>query len=227
MLVYQHFRNIEAHLSSQLHDRMSLCTHSGRRPSDGCHLAHYIQDGPPDPADRSLAFFRSHSVQRRKLLISLTLCCKHWNIVPALQLYTDGLFPISYVTIFTEPLTSILVSRFLLNLQEVHRDLGHGATDATSGSDTINGGTMHFARVIGSLGSSLAAGSRPSSEPETISLTDAWDTAVKVLTLLCLLITDIWSFLMQQRPIATDEPVTYGRGADVPVTPDNPVEIWL
>ena len=35
---------------------------------------------------------------------------------------------------------------------------------------------MHFARVIGSLGSSLAADSRPSSEPETISLTDAWDS---------------------------------------------------
>ncbi|KAJ8453594.1 hypothetical protein ONZ51_g13510 [Trametes cubensis] len=92
------------------------------------------------------------------------------------QLYTDGLFPISYVTIFTEPLTSILISRFLLNLQEVHRDLGHGATDATSHSDTIQQGTVHFARVIGSLGSSLAADSWPSSEPETISLTDAWES---------------------------------------------------
>ncbi|KAH9893596.1 hypothetical protein C8Q73DRAFT_697586 [Cubamyces lactineus] len=91
------------------------------------------------------------------------------------QLYTDALFAVSYMTIFTEPLTSILVSRFLLNLQEVHRDLGRGATDTISCSDTIHQGTMHFARVIGSLGSSIATDTWPSSEPETISLTDISD----------------------------------------------------
>ncbi|KAH9939055.1 uncharacterized protein BXZ73DRAFT_76201 [Epithele typhae] len=58
---------------------------------------------------------------------------------------------VSYVTIFTDPLTSILVSRFLLRLQSINR---RSVQTTSLFSDTpVN--TIMFNRVVGSLGSSV------------------------------------------------------------------------
>ena len=48
-------------------------------------------------------------------------------------------------------LTSILVSRFLLNLQEVHQKLGNPQLSSLSDGQL----SLNFERVLGSLGSSL------------------------------------------------------------------------
>ncbi|RPD73018.1 hypothetical protein L226DRAFT_536849 [Lentinus tigrinus ALCF2SS1-7] len=59
---------------------------------------------------------------------------------------------LSMVTIFTEPIASILVSRFLLDLQEVHQY----RVDPQLSSMSVGQGSLRFAtRVIGSLGESL------------------------------------------------------------------------
>ncbi|KAI0761519.1 hypothetical protein BD413DRAFT_617040 [Trametes elegans] len=64
---------------------------------------------------------------------------------------------ISYVTLFTEPITAVLVSRLLANLQEVNQDMVSQShtTDARLGTSSLGGVTINFARVVGSLGSSL------------------------------------------------------------------------
>ncbi|KAI0794568.1 hypothetical protein C8Q74DRAFT_1366001 [Fomes fomentarius] len=62
----------------------------------------------------------------------------------------------SLVTQFIEPITSILVSRFLLNLQGANRDAVNLTSRSPSQQLTSTGGqTLNFARIIGSLGSSL------------------------------------------------------------------------
>ncbi|KAI0689448.1 hypothetical protein C8T65DRAFT_746165 [Cerioporus squamosus] len=70
--------------------------------------------------------------------------------------HTQALQSVSVVTLFTEPLTGILVSRFLLNLQSANQQVLH--VDSSLASDT--GGTSEslvFERVIGSLGSRTLA----------------------------------------------------------------------
>ncbi|KAI0794509.1 hypothetical protein C8Q74DRAFT_1365947 [Fomes fomentarius] len=66
----------------------------------------------------------------------------------------------SNLTAFTEPATAVLVSRFLLDLQEANRadvvlhcSLGELSTYAESGVGSIN-----FARVVGSIGSTIGPG---------------------------------------------------------------------
>ncbi|KAI0628911.1 hypothetical protein C8Q77DRAFT_1067287 [Trametes polyzona] len=71
---------------------------------------------------------------------------------------SDSISPVSYVTVFTEPITAVIVSRFLFGLQEAN-NVSVGLTGA-SGSETHQGSssrtsTLNFARVVGPLGSSL------------------------------------------------------------------------
>ncbi|KAM5536608.1 hypothetical protein V8D89_009703 [Ganoderma adspersum] len=60
----------------------------------------------------------------------------------------------SYITIFTGPLTVILVSRFILRLQSANLR-GIGAA-SSRGQTTSNDGSLVFERVIGSLGASIS-----------------------------------------------------------------------
>ncbi|KAI0765624.1 hypothetical protein BD413DRAFT_163471 [Trametes elegans] len=74
---------------------------------------------------------------------------------------TDSLQSISYVTHFSEPITAILVSRFLLDLQGVNQGLAGGveSTLATVGNVT-------FARIVAPIGSALTRDSVDTAEFE-------------------------------------------------------------
>ncbi|KAI0685066.1 hypothetical protein C8T65DRAFT_748277 [Cerioporus squamosus] len=63
---------------------------------------------------------------------------------------------ISFVTQFSEPLTTILISRFLLNLQAANRRVLHLSFDSTLAASS-QAGTLVFERLVGSLGESLDA----------------------------------------------------------------------
>ncbi|KAI0640687.1 hypothetical protein C8Q79DRAFT_1014910 [Trametes meyenii] len=76
-----------------------------------------------------------------------------------LPLINGSLSPVSYVPLFTEPITAVLVSRFLLNLQAVNQR----AVDVNS--TMLHDGTIDFERVVGSLGGSLLMSSKPSYVP--------------------------------------------------------------
>ncbi|KAI0351841.1 hypothetical protein OH77DRAFT_1410310, partial [Trametes cingulata] len=78
-----------------------------------------------------------------------------------LSITDDALSPVSYFTTFTEPITAVLVSRFLLNLQQVNQ---HNQRSTAATLDLSQNMTLDFARVIGSLGSSLRSSS---DEPAT------------------------------------------------------------
>ncbi|KAI0351316.1 hypothetical protein OH77DRAFT_1524200 [Trametes cingulata] len=67
-----------------------------------------------------------------------------------LPLSDDSLSSVSFVTLFTEPITAVLVSRFLLNLQGVN------SSTAEVESSVLHVGTLDFGRVVGSLGSYLS-----------------------------------------------------------------------
>ncbi|KAI0676158.1 hypothetical protein C8Q78DRAFT_1008323 [Trametes maxima] len=84
-----------------------------------------------------------------------------------LPLINGSLSPVSYVTLFTEPITAVLVSRFLLNLQAVNQR----AVDVNS--TMLHGGTIDFERVVGSLGGSLFV----LSEPPHVPTDDTSETA--------------------------------------------------
>lgn len=64
---------------------------------------------------------------------------------------------VSYVTQFSEPITTILISRFLLDLQSAKRKACNpqGTTTLTLNGGGVGVGAIVFERVIGSLGSSL------------------------------------------------------------------------
>ncbi|KAI0640699.1 hypothetical protein C8Q79DRAFT_921141, partial [Trametes meyenii] len=79
---------------------------------------------------------------------------------------TDGIEPASYVTLFTEPITAILISRFLLDLQGVNHSAVAMVDSSAPGTSTDQRGTIIFARVIGPLGSAAAHESMYSLEVE-------------------------------------------------------------
>ncbi|RPD59933.1 hypothetical protein L227DRAFT_575932 [Lentinus tigrinus ALCF2SS1-6] len=83
-----------------------------------------------------------------------------------LSIAVYALQPTSFVTTFTEPLTSILVSWFLLDLQEV----GIYRADPQLSSLSVGQGSLHFnSRVIGSLGESLPPPGDTSLEDERLA----------------------------------------------------------
>ncbi|RPD54512.1 hypothetical protein L226DRAFT_515902 [Lentinus tigrinus ALCF2SS1-7] len=60
----------------------------------------------------------------------------------------------SYLTIFTNPLTAIIVSRFLLNLQAANQQaVAHDSSESHVGSGSGPSDTLVFERVVGSLAS--------------------------------------------------------------------------
>ncbi|TBU33043.1 hypothetical protein BD311DRAFT_653099 [Dichomitus squalens] len=61
----------------------------------------------------------------------------------------------SYITILTEPITAILISRFLMDLQDASNGKGHQHSLSSVQLGQI--GTLDFNGIIGSLGSTLAA----------------------------------------------------------------------
>ncbi|KAI0666894.1 hypothetical protein C8Q78DRAFT_983444 [Trametes maxima] len=67
-----------------------------------------------------------------------------------LSITNDALSAVSYFTVFTEPITAILVSRFLLDLQQVNQYNQRSTPTALSQSATLD-----FAKVLGSIGGSL------------------------------------------------------------------------
>ncbi|RPD57300.1 hypothetical protein L227DRAFT_655695 [Lentinus tigrinus ALCF2SS1-6] len=69
-----------------------------------------------------------------------------------LPIVDASLAPVSYITLFTEPITAVLVSRFMLNLQAVNRRAINGDSQRTL---TLQIGSVNFERVIGSLGSDV------------------------------------------------------------------------
>ncbi|TBU23719.1 hypothetical protein BD311DRAFT_767994 [Dichomitus squalens] len=91
------------------------------------------------------------------LMLILNVLHLVFTVAPVEAIRFDQLA--SEIVTFEEPLTTILVSRFLLDLQEAGRrglnldSQGSMQTDTESGRSTID-----FARIIGSLGSNLSAG---------------------------------------------------------------------
>ncbi|KAI0758207.1 hypothetical protein C8Q74DRAFT_306848 [Fomes fomentarius] len=57
----------------------------------------------------------------------------------------------SLITIFTEPITSILISRFLIDLQDANESMMHQHSRISSV------GSIQFGRMIGALGSTMPA----------------------------------------------------------------------
>ncbi|RPD58170.1 hypothetical protein L226DRAFT_536853 [Lentinus tigrinus ALCF2SS1-7] len=88
-----------------------------------------------------------------------------------LSITSDALQPASFVTIFSDPITSILVSRFLIDLQEVHRYRADPQLSSLSSSQ----GSLQFAtsRAIGSLGESLPPPGDTSLEDARLAAEDA------------------------------------------------------
>ncbi|RPD68275.1 hypothetical protein L226DRAFT_540814, partial [Lentinus tigrinus ALCF2SS1-7] len=88
----------------------------------------------------------------RVLLILATLNVLHL-LFTFVSITIDTVSDTSLVTIFTQPITSILVSRFLIDLQEVHQYRANSQLSSLSAGQ----GSLHFAtsRVMGSLGESL------------------------------------------------------------------------
>ncbi|RPD74201.1 hypothetical protein L226DRAFT_613587, partial [Lentinus tigrinus ALCF2SS1-7] len=105
-------------------------------------------------------------------LVLLTLNILHL-LFTLLSISSESLVPVSYITIFTEPyvcsfnsrfvlpqaftlynITAILISRFIINLQEVNRGINYWQAES-SALATASQSTINFAKVIGPLGSSL------------------------------------------------------------------------
>ncbi|KAI0730625.1 hypothetical protein C8Q76DRAFT_792776 [Earliella scabrosa] len=82
----------------------------------------------------------------------------------------DPLNPVSNVTIFTLPITAVLVSRFLLDLQHANRKTLHLDSGADSYADSDRGrgggGSIVFERVVGSIASSIEPGGYYEDEDE-------------------------------------------------------------
>ncbi|RPD65617.1 hypothetical protein L226DRAFT_567174 [Lentinus tigrinus ALCF2SS1-7] len=72
---------------------------------------------------------------------------------------------ISEITIFTEPITAILVSRFLIDLQEANKKaLDQTSSDDSNATSTVRADdSLHFANFVNSFGASIAV---PGAEEE-------------------------------------------------------------
>ena len=72
-------------------------------------------------------------------------------------------------------ITGILVSRFLLDLQEVNQNVEFGNLSATTPEPQSPTGTIAFARVVGSLGSMIAPPRSSSSSDSDLSSSPSWE----------------------------------------------------
>ncbi|KAM5530955.1 hypothetical protein V8D89_015400 [Ganoderma adspersum] len=91
---------------------------------------------------------------RRTSLLTLNALHLTFTVV-AIDLAFEN---VSYMTMFTEPVTAVLVSRFLLDLQAANRKALRLDSQDMSQDETSQGfpaGSLIFNRVVGSLGSSI------------------------------------------------------------------------
>ncbi|KAI0704487.1 hypothetical protein C8T65DRAFT_741045 [Cerioporus squamosus] len=85
----------------------------------------------------------------------------------------------SNITTFTEVVTAVLVSRFLLNLQEANKATVRGIGSMDQFSTIAEGRTISFARFIGSIGESIGPG-LPGSDTSSLSnVTEDTDDTLK------------------------------------------------
>ncbi|RPD74202.1 hypothetical protein L226DRAFT_523556 [Lentinus tigrinus ALCF2SS1-7] len=105
------------------------------------------QNGASDWKKEQGYLLRNPSARR----ILVTLNTLHL-LFTVLSIASNAPIAVSYITIFTEPITSILVSRFILNLQEVNQTISPELTSLSAGQSSIY---FTKTRIIGSLGSSL------------------------------------------------------------------------
>ncbi|KAI0675498.1 hypothetical protein C8Q78DRAFT_963789 [Trametes maxima] len=101
---------------------------------------------------------------RTELTLSLELAQKLLLLMNVLHLtfamlsVNQAFVKVSYVTIFTEPLTAVLVSRFLFNLQGTRQPQDYTSsirrtTDQLDTGFTVNGASL--ATIVGSLGADI------------------------------------------------------------------------
>ncbi|RDX51239.1 hypothetical protein OH76DRAFT_1417318 [Lentinus brumalis] len=81
----------------------------------------------------------------------------------------------SNISTFTEVVTAVLVSRFLLNLQEANKVVCRGVSSMDQLSTIAEGRTISFARFIGSIGESIGPG-LPGSDTSSSATEDTDDT---------------------------------------------------
>ncbi|KAI0364546.1 hypothetical protein BV20DRAFT_955979, partial [Pilatotrama ljubarskyi] len=127
-------------------------THAARRPEQGFYrrpsfAKTLLRDGHVD-----------YSIWSLRTLLILNALHLTFTMLP---LSDDSLSAVSFVTLFTEPITAVLISRFLLNLQAVNRSTAELES-------TLHIGTLDFGRVVGSLGSSLS----PSASKDDLDIMD-------------------------------------------------------
>ncbi|KAH9911361.1 uncharacterized protein BXZ73DRAFT_108059 [Epithele typhae] len=87
------------------------------------------------------------------VLCFLALCVMNiLHVALTVSAITDPSSGHSYVTVFTQPITSILVSRFLLHLQRanVEAEQDRGSSELDTGGAQIS--TVRFERAMGSIG---------------------------------------------------------------------------
>ncbi|RPD59956.1 hypothetical protein L227DRAFT_575957 [Lentinus tigrinus ALCF2SS1-6] len=104
-------------------------------------------------------------------LVLLTLNTLHL-LFTMLSISSAAFESVSYVSIFTDPITSALVSRFILNLQEVNQSRA-AAPELTSSSSDQSSIKFMKTRILGSLGSTL-----PLPGDNARELEDDWDGLV-------------------------------------------------
>ncbi|TBU43831.1 hypothetical protein BD309DRAFT_959751 [Dichomitus squalens] len=76
------------------------------------------------------------------------------------------------ITAFAEPISSVLISRFLLDLQETSERTLYLDTRSRQGYSTTSdagSGTLSFARVIGSIGGSIGYGESAKEGESTVN----------------------------------------------------------
>ncbi|KAM5541444.1 hypothetical protein V8D89_004998 [Ganoderma adspersum] len=96
-------------------------------------------------------------------VVLLILNCLHLTLT--LLAYNPAFQDASYLPSFTEPITTILVSRFLLDLQYAnHKSVGIACSessahhDSHSRADGSGSVSLTFERFVGSMGTSIAPG---------------------------------------------------------------------
>ncbi|RPD53903.1 hypothetical protein L227DRAFT_567621 [Lentinus tigrinus ALCF2SS1-6] len=98
----------------------------------------------------SQVIFRDGTLYFMTLLALKTLHLAFGVVSRAPQIESPSVLYTSWFTTYEEPVTAILVSRFLIDLQKCSRDTTQGSTVTTAG-------TLNFNRVLGSIASSLPA----------------------------------------------------------------------
>ncbi|KAI0687549.1 hypothetical protein C8Q76DRAFT_760014 [Earliella scabrosa] len=128
----------------------------------------YRQSGPKHPTVKNRLSYRYRILT---IWASILAILNSLHLTLSLLSIEYSVRNVGYVTQFSDPLTSILMSRFLLHLQAANRRVLHlGSPDnltlASSSGWQLGSGssgpgqldTLVFERVLGSLGSSLDAG---------------------------------------------------------------------